>query len=473
MKRIVIDYMSNQYRTALIEDGQLLELIIENKDKKLAVGNIYIGKIKKILPSKFVFIDLGDEKNAFLYLNDKKDDFFYSFNELKGEKELTIKQGQEILVQVEKDAVDEKGAVVTGRLSFAGKYVVLLINDTGIGISKKIENTTKREELKNISKEMLPEGFGLIMRTNCENVSTDEIKEEIRKLLEKSRIVLEKGNYTKAPLLIYEAENETEKIIRDFSVNYSEDEVIVNSKQIYEEIKNYTNAKYYDNKIPIFDYYSIESQIEKALNNKIWLKSGGFIVIDETEALAVIDVNTGKHTGANHRKTVFKTNSEAVIEILKQVRLRNISGMIIIDFIDMQFEEDRAAIKQLLYEHKKKDRIPITIVGMTELSLMQLTRKKSRLPLSKVLLCDCPSCKGLGKIENELYISDKIRNRICSIFSQTIYNKVIISSNKRVIDAFRGNNDEYKEIEQLYGKEIILNIIPTQKLDYFEIEKKP
>lgn len=472
MKRIVIDALSNNVRTALCKDGELIEFIAEDKSSK--IGNIYLGTVKKILPSKFAFVDVGLEKNTFMQLSDKKQESLYKYNELTGKYNLKIREGDNVIVQIEKEGTELKGAVVSANLSFAGKYVVLIANQNGIGISKKIQNTELKKLLKKTAEDILPDGYALIMRTNCENTDIEYIKEEIKLLYEKSKSIIEKGKYIKSPSLLYEAENETEKIIRDFITN-DEDEIVINEKNILNkfDINKYkNNIILYDNDVPIFDFFGIQSQLEKAFNNKIWLKSGGFIIIDEVEACTVIDVNSGKFISKDHRKTVLKTNIEASVEIAKQIRLRNLSGIIIIDFIDMANTKDRDEVIKCLEEAVKKDRITTTVVGMTELGLMQLTRKKTRISLTKALTNICPYCKGIGRTENEAYIADRIKDKVCSIFAGTIYDLVTISSNKRIIEAFKGENNEYLMLEKKFGKKIKLNIISTQKLDYFEIEKE-
>lgn len=474
MNRIIIDCMSGRRQTALCRDEELIEFIPREDESIQSVGNIYVGRVEKILPSKFAFVNIGADKNAFLQLSDKKQESLYEYDEKSGKSRLKIKQGDNIIVQLEKEGSELKGAAVSVNLSFTGKYVVLIANQKGIGISKKIENNDIKLRLKKAAKEVLPEGYALIMRTNCQNAEAVEIKEEISFLYKKSLEIIEKGKYIKPPYLLYKAENETDKIIRDYIIN-DDDEIIVNEKSVYDELLSgeyKSNVRLYEGAADIFQQYGVQTRLEKALHSKVWLKSGGFIIIDEAEACTVIDVNSGKFIGADRHKTTLKTNLEAAEETAKQLRLRNLSGMIIIDFIDMAEPEDRQAVTDRLRSLVKKDRINTTIVSMTELGLMQLTRKKTRVSLLKALTVPCPCCSGTGRIENDSFIADRIRKRVCSIFADTIYNLVTISSNKRVIDAFKGKNNEYKLIEEKYGKLIRFNIISTQKSDYFEIEKE-
>ena len=477
MRKIYIDGLSDFFRTAVVENSELVELIIEEKNKSFSVGNIYTGIVKKILPSQFAFIDIGNSQNTFLQLTDKKEKNIFEYNEVKKKNELKIKCGQEIIVQIIKDGTEEKCPVVSSMITFSGKYIVLLFNDSGVNISKKIDNDSDREKLQLIGKKIIessPYQLGLIMRTNCLDVTEDIIIDEANKLILKYQEVIKKGTYTKAPAEIYKAETETYKLIRDI-LKGETDEIIMNDIFDYNRFsKEYTEfgkVTFYDEPIPMFDNFFIEKQIEKALHNKIWLKCGGFLVIDYTEACTVIDVNTGKHSGGNHRDTVLKTNIEASKEIAKQLRLKNLSGMIIIDFIDMKSAEDRQKVREVLEKEVKKDRVGVTVVGMTELGLMQITRKKARKPLAKLLTCKCPACMGNGFVFNEKFIADKIKNEICSIFSSTIYNKVIVSSNQKVINVLKGKNNEYKLIEDKFNGKIEFNVILTQKLDYYNLEK--
>lgn len=477
MIRILVDCLSNFYRTAVIENGELVELIIEEKEKDFSVGSIYAGIVKKILPSQFAFIDIGDSKNTFLYLIDGKEKNIFEYNDVKKQNELKIKCGQELIVQLVKEGTEEKCPVVSSMITFSGKYIVLLFNDRGVNVSKKISDEKERNRLIEVGEKIISKyslDFGVIMRTGCVDVGEDIIFAEADTLVEKYSEIIRKGTFYKAPFELYRAKSETDRIIRDLLKNDT-DEIVINESSVYDNFVNeYSNRGkviFYNNSVPLFDNFFVEKQIEKALHNKIWLKSGGFIVIDYAEACVVIDVNTGKCSAKSHRQTVLNTNIEAAKEVAKQIRLKNLSGMIIIDFIDMKFSEDRKNVRDILENEVKKDRVGVTVVGMTELGLMQITRKKVRQPIFKILTCKCPACGGNGFIFNERFISEKIKNEICSIFSSTIYNKVVIHSNQKVIDAFKGKNDKYKIIEEKFGGEIIFDVVMTHKLDYYKLDK--
>lgn len=465
-KTVVIDSIFEYERTALLEDGELKEIIFEEKGS-FNVGDIVVGKIKKILPNKFIFIDIGDEKSAFLCLTDKKEKNLFKFDEYKKKNVLKFKEGDEILVQIQKYGTDLKGICVTSKISLTGKYAVILLNDNHIGISKKIESN--REELKKIAEEILPENYGIILRTNCQNIEIETLKKEIIDLVYKSKEIIEKSNYIKAPKIIYKEKKESEKLIVDL-LNF-EDEIFINNierKEEIEKLKIFENIKLYDDKLPIFEAFCIETQIEKLFNNKIWLKSGGFIVIDEIEAMTIIDVNTGKNIEKNFEKMILKTNLEAIKEIAKQINLRNLNGMIMIDLIDMENKEDREKVFEEMKKYSKKDRQPITVYPINELGILPLTRKKGRNSISKMIMNTCNICNGTGKIKNENYICNTIKNKIISILSNTIYNKITINCHIKVSNNL---NKNIEFIKQKYNACIEIHPINTTKLDYFEIEK--
>lgn len=454
MRKIYMDCLSTYYRIALLEDGKLQEVVYTEKDEKASVGDIFVGKIEKVLPSKIAFVNIGEEYPVFLQLTDNK------------EKNNTFKAkpGQDIIVQIEKEAYNEKRAVATTCVSISGKYSVVVFDNSGIGVSKKITDNDRREVLRKIAEPYNVDGYSIILRTNCENTSDSEIEEEISVNLKKLKDIKNKGLYTKAPALLYKDVSVTEKTLRDL-YSSEEDLIIVNDRKVYDNIfKNGMNVEYYEDNIPMFHNYLIESQIDKLFYKKVWLKSGGYLIIDETEAMTVIDVNSGK---AVSQESFIKTNKEAAEEVARQIRLRNISGMIIVDFINTKGENDAQNLSNLLRNYISKDRVKTRIIGMTELGLMQLTRQKIRKPLSKYILCECPYCKGSGKVFLPEMIAEKIKTEIINVFTSTIYNKVTVSSNTAIIKSLKAifsMSNDYKD-------NITFNIIETAKADYYLIEK--
>ena len=374
-------------KIALVENGILLEYYDEDDRETRKEGNIYIGIVKDIVEGmQSAFVDIGTEKNSFIHLKDvlkkvdeKKEKLDMSFNIKK-----ILKPNQKILVQVKKDSNDKKGARVSTHINLPSKYIVLMPNTDIVTISQKIEDEKEQERLLKIVKENLSSGNGAIIRTSAEG-KEKEIIEDIKNIEKKwEKITKTNVNLNKnKPQLLYKSEDIIEKMLIDLTEKNIE-KIVVNEKQekenlekLIEENKEYKNIKIeLSESKNIFDIYDLEKQIKKIKNRKIWLKCGGFITIDKTEALTAIDVNTGKYTGnKNLEQTILKVNKEATVEIAKQIRLRDIGGIIIIDYIDMLKKEDKEEIIKLLKEELKKDRTKTQVEGFTKLDLMELTRK--------------------------------------------------------------------------------------------------
>ena len=397
MNRILVDETSYGTRIGVVENGTLVELIYEKKNSLPIVGNVYAGKIMNVLPGmQACFVDIGREKNAFLYYGDDKDN---NGNIVKP------KMGSDVIVQVEKAEMGAKGAVLTKRISFAGKFLVVIPGDDKIGISKKITDSVERKRIKDIIEQLLPENYGIIVRTEGKDKSYEIYEKEIKRLVEKSEGVLSVAEFAKAPSLLYTEINGVEKVLRDL-YNENIDEIVVNSCIDYETLIKLCEEKdispkkivMYESDVPMFENYYVASQAKAAFSKHVWLKSGGFIIIEQTEACVVIDVNTGKYTGkADLQKTILKTNLEAADEIARQLRLRNLNGMIIVDFIDMKTEENRKILQKHLEEAVAKDRLQTIVVGMTELGLMQITRKKKRQSIQQLMTRSCHCCGGSGR----------------------------------------------------------------------------
>lgn len=398
MNRILVDSTSYGYRIGVVEDGTLVELIYEKDHFLPIVGNIYVGKIMNVLPGmQAAFVDIGRERNAFLYYGEDKDD---AGNTIKP------KSGTDVLVQVEKAEVGNKGAVLTRKISFPGKFIVMIPGEHRIGISKKITDSEERRRIKEIANALLPEDYGMIIRTEGQGKPYEVYDKEIKTLIETSRSVLKRADYSKAPVLLYSEANGVEKVVRDY-FNDDIDELVVNDENDYNAILELCadmgfktgKVRLYTDEVPIFQNYYVQSQARAAFNKHVWLKSGGFLVIEQTEACVVIDVNTGKYTGkADFEKTILNTNIEAANEIAHQLRLRNLNGMIIVDFIDMKSVQNKKILQQTLEEAVSKDRLQTTVVGMTELGLMQITRKKKRQSIMNLMTRTCNVCSGTGRI---------------------------------------------------------------------------
>lgn len=370
---------------AAIENGKLVEIYEENEEKQKArnEGNIYSGIIKDIIPGmQAAFVDIGTEKNSFIHVKD-----IVPQVDEKIEKRIipnireTVKANQKILVQIQKDSNDKKGARTSTHIKLTGKYVILMPNTNIVTISQKVIDEKEKERLLKIIKSKLPENMGAILRTAAEKKSEKVLEQDLQQLLKKwEKIITKFETESNKPQLLYKSPCILEKIILDMPENKI-DKIEVNDKQEYEEIKRIldelqeTNIKL-ELKQEILEKYELEKQIEKTKQRKIWLNCGGFITIDATEALVAIDVNSGKFTGKSSLEdTVYKVNYEATIEIAKQLRLRDIGGIIIIDYIDMQKIENKEKIENLLKETLKQDRAKTQVEGFTRLNLMELTRK--------------------------------------------------------------------------------------------------
>ena len=469
-----MDISADLTRIALAENGELMELYYESKRDESLVGNIYAGRVANVMPNlQAAFVDIGVGKNGYYYYGNAR-------AVSDAEKNLAKpKVGDTLILQVEKDAVSSKGAVLSANFSFPGKFLVLLPKDAGeIGVSRKITNSEDRSRIREIVGELLPEGCGAIVRTNGEGKTREEFEKEINVLAAKAE-KLKTGEFIKPPALLLQENHPVKRAARDFYAP-DVDEYVVNDKNAYEELletgdyngENQPALKLHEEKLPLFESYFLESQSEKALDEHVWLKSGGFLVIEETEACVVIDVNTGKAAGKGDlQKTILKTNLEAAEEAAKQMRLRNLSGIIIIDFIDMADPNAQKEVTKRLEAAVKKDRIKTVVVGMTELGLMQVTRKKTRPSLKRQMTTKCRACEGTGRLPSIEWTVTKMRRETESILAHTIYNKLTVKADPRLLSAFAGQENAYvKYLEDDYG-----GIIHLEKAEMgfgqYEIEK--
>ena len=395
MREILVNVDEQNNKTiVVVENGKLIEKYQENYGEERLEGNIYLGKVENVLLGmQAAFVDIGKEKNTFIHIRDiipKASNETGNKNEPLNKHNIKnyIKTGMPILVQIKKDATSKKGARVSTHINLSGRYAVLMPNSNFITISNKIEKETEKNRLLKIVKEIVPQNYGIIIRTSAEEKSEEEIKRDINNLIITWQEIVNKYEKVKkqttfTPQLIYKNQGIIEKLIIDL-IDQDLSKVIVNEEKTYENIKKVLEkiALETDVKVElkkeknILNIYEIQEQLEKANNRKIWLKCGGFITIDKTEALTAIDVNSGKYVGTKDlEKTIFTVNKEATIEITKQIRLRDIGGIIIIDYIDMENKEDKAKILEILEENLKKDRSKTQVIGFTPLDLLEMTRK--------------------------------------------------------------------------------------------------
>lgn len=390
MQELLVSVEEDKKEILLVENGKLMERYVDEQGKERLEGNIYLGVVENVLPGmQAAFVNIGKEKNTFIHIRDiipkvsletgNKNENFANYN-IKD----YLKTGMPILVQVKKDSTNKKGARISAHLSIPGRFIVLIPEEKFITISQKIDSEDERERLKKILKENMNKGYGAIIRTSAIGQSRENILEDLKNVIEKyeeiqKEYAKQKKNERLEPVLIYKSEDITQRVITDL-MDKDLLTIKTNNEGVYDEIKSKLERNNKDIKVElqqdILNMYDLRKQLEDMENRKVWLKCGGFITIDKTEALTAIDVNSGKYTGKKDlENTIFTVNKEATIEIARQLRLRDIGGIIIIDYIDMQSKDNEEKIIELFEENLKKDRSKTQIVGFSKLNLLEMTRK--------------------------------------------------------------------------------------------------
>ncbi len=506
---LIINVSPWETRVALLEQGTAVEFHVERADSPSHVGNIYKGRVVRVLPGmQAAFVDIGLERTAFLYVTDVYDhlsefelmlgrtdcreesDGFPCDQEDEAESKLhytpppfriedLLHEGQDILVQVTKEPVGSKGARVTSHISLPGRHLVLMPTMNHVGISRRIEDDEERTRLKQIIEKLRPKGMGFIARTASEGVQKSDIKAEMDFLLKLWKSIQQKSTTLPIPSLVYEDLDITLRAVRDlFTGDVSR--LVVDSRQAYERILHFIDTfafelkprvELYTEELPIFDAFGIEMEMSRALGKKVWLKSGGYIVIESTEALTAIDVNTGKYVGKRHLEdTILKTNLEAAKEIAYQLRLRNIGGLIIIDFIDMSDPASREKVFKTLKDALKKDKCKTNILRMSELGLIQMTRKRNRESLKRLLTERCFYCEGAGVLKSRRTICYEIFRQISKNASSYEANAVQVSVHPKIGDMLLKEEASFVEtLEKGINKEIIIVPMPEFHLEQFDI----
>jgi ribonuclease G len=432
-KLIVINSAPYETRVATLESGVLVDFLLERGDDRNIIGNIYKGKVIRVLPGmQAAFVDIGMEKAGFLYAGDFVTPRLGFEADENGEEDLVedidihaarfpqeqyippiegmIRESQHLIVQVAKEPLGTKGARITSHITLPGRYLVLLTWSAHIGISRRIEDPGERERLLEIGERICLDGMGAIVRTAAEGRSEAELKADMDYLVRHWDTIQKKCEAASAPTLIHRELSLSLRAVRDmFTADTEEEYVRIRdfASQFFPRLLD--QIELYQGTQPIFEHYGVEIELARALDKKVWLKSGGYIVIEQTEALTVIDVNTGKYVGRSSlEETTVKINLEAVKEIVYQLRLRNIGGIITIDFIDMKTEENRDKVYQALVDALRADRSKTTICKISELGLVEMTRKRIRESLSRFLSEPCPYCSGEGIIKSKKTICYEI-----------------------------------------------------------------
>ena len=422
-EEILINITPQETRVAVLSAGQVQELVVERTSSRGLVGNIYVGKVARVLPGmQSAFIDVGLERAAFLHVAD-----IHEHRKPNGEPgkpiERVLAEGQPVLVQVVKDPLGTKGARLSTQVSIAGRMLVYLPQDPHIGVSQRIESEAERAQLKERLQALLPadEKGGYILRTLAEGASETELRTDVDYLRNLWRDIREQSLGGAAPRLLYQDLSLAQRVLRDMA-GESTTAVRVDSRENFVKLSEFAAAytpnvaaklEHYTGERPLFDLYNVEPEIEKALSRRVDLKSGGYLIIDQTEAMTTVDVNTGGFVG--HRTfddTVFKTNLEAAQAIARQLRLRNLGGIIVIDFIDMDLAEHRDAVLAEFRRALARDRTRMTVNGFTQLGLVEMTRKRTRESLAHVLCQPCPVCAGRGEVKTAQTVCYEILREI-------------------------------------------------------------
>jgi ribonuclease G len=496
---MVINTASHETRIALIENGTIAELYIERSRVKGIVGNIYKGKVVRVLPGmQAAFVDIGLEKAAFLYVADVFDamEEYESLMDGNGNKdeqpegetanlhplhpiEDLLQEGQELLVQISKEPIGTKGARITAHISLPGRHLVYMPTVDHVGISRRIEDEAERERLKEIVDRIKPPGGGFIVRTVSEGKSEEDLDADMHYLTKLWDGILKRNENAHPPFLIHSDLEVTQKVVRDI-LTESVNRIVVDSKPEHDRIVQFISTfmpkmKYsielYDEEEPIFDHFGLEVEISRALGRKVWLKSGGYIIIEQTEALTAVDVNTGRFVGKhNLEDTILKTNLEAVKEIAYQLRLRNIGGIIIIDFIDMEKEVNREKVFTALEEALKSDKSKTNILKISELGLVEMTRKRVRESIGQMMCEACPYCEGRGYVKSKTTVCHEIFRELRREMLDVHGAKVVLTVHPQVADLLYDEERRgLEELEKRFNKRIMVKAKPGFHQEQFEI----
>ncbi len=463
-EEILINVTPPETRVAVIENGVVQEIIIERSEKLGLVGNIYKGKVSRVLPGmQAAFIDVGLERTAFLHASD-----IYKESETSNINDL-LREGEEIIVQVVKDPLGTKGARLTTNISIPSRYLVFMPNIKTIGVSQKIEDATERERLKETLTNLSNESefnSGFIARTAADSVSENELKKDIQFLERLWRSICKKSSTIEAKKSIHEELPLALRALRDL-INNEVEKIKIDSKSTYDKamefIKNFipdaeSIIEYYPGEGPIFDLYSVENEIQKAMKRNVDLKSGGHLVIDQTEAMTTIDVNTGAFVGhRNLEETIFKTNLEAAQSICRQLRLRNLGGIIIIDFIDMNDLDHQRQVIRALERYLLKDHAKTHVTGVSSIGLVEMTRKRTRESLGHILCEPCSVCNGTGTLKTAETTCYEIYREILRESRQFDVKQLLVLASKEVVEKLLDEESQnLAELEQFIGKPIKL-----------------
>ncbi|TDR80387.1 RNAse G [Paludibacterium purpuratum] len=479
-EQILVNITPQETRVAVLEDAIVQELHIERSASRGIVGNIYLGQVKRVLPGmQSAFIEIGLERAAFLHIADVLEQRQHPTEPQRIEKMLF--EGQTVLVQVIKDPIGTKGARLSTQISLAGRFLVHLPQETHIGISQKIENEEERQSLKSRLELLLPPDMphGFIIRTSAETANDETLAADVDYLSKLWSDIRYKSKNLPAQSLLYEDLPLSLRVLRDM-VSEATEQVIVDSTENYSRMTEFAEQyvtlavdkiQRYSGERPLFELHGIEAEIDKALARRVNLKFGGYLIIDQTEAMTTIDVNTGGFVGnRNFDETIFKTNLEATQALARQLRLRNLGGIIIVDFIDMDNEDHRSAVLNELAKSLARDRTRVTLNGFTSLGLVEITRKRTRESLAHVLCETCPQCQGRGEVKTAQTVCYEIQREIVREARQFEARGFRILAAQPVIDMFL--DEESQSLAMLVdfiGKPVSLSVEASYTQEQFDV----
>lgn len=484
-RKIVLNISPYETRAAILENDQPIEFFFENKDTEKIVGCIFKGRVSNVVPgTQAAFVDIGIHKDAYLALAGVE------ANESEDEDDLkeiykrpiqdVLRVGQEVILQILKEPTPTKGPRSTMALSFPGRYLVLMPTVDHVGISRRISTDSERDRLKSIGKKICPKGMGVIFRTTAEGLDESVLQADFRWLLKVWHKMEARARGMPVRSMIHRDIPLPLKLVRDFFTD-NIDRFIIDSPDEYKNILEFCDflsplqraaLELYEGEMPIFEAFKLEKEIDNALQTKLWLESGGYIFIQRTEALVAIDVNSGRFSGGSDlEETVFKVNLEAAKIIARQIRLRNLAGMIIIDFIDMTDPKHRSQVLKTLREAFKGDRNRPNILDFSELGLIQMTRKRTSNSLEEILKTPCSFCGGQGSTLSLSMIANRIRHEVISDAQRYQTEKITIKASQEIVEFFKTQNEQrLKELENRVKRQIILVSNSEFQIDKYKIE---
>jgi ribonuclease G len=474
---ILINVTPQETRVAVTGSGVVQELLIERAASRGLVGNIYMGRVARVLPGmQSAFVEIGLERAAFLHVAD-----IWEHREASRPIEKILAEGQPVLVQAVKDPIGSKGARLSTQISIAGRLLVYLPNDPHIGISQKIEDENGRQLLRDRLRDLVPpdEKGGFIVRTLAESAAEEELRADLDYLRHLWQVIRSRSLGAEPPQLLYQDLSLAQRVLRDM-VTVDTARVLVDSRENFQKLAafaaNYmpqvrAKLEHYTGERPLFDLYNVETEIEKALSRRVDLKSGGYLIIDQTEAMTTIDVNTGGFVGSrNFDDTVFKTNLEAAQAIARQLRLRNLGGIIILDFIDMASQEHRGAVLEEFKRALARDRTRMSVSGFTGLGLVEMTRKRTRESLAHVLCEPCPICEGRGAVKTAHTVCYEILREILREARAFNAREYRVLASQAVIDLFQEEESaSVAMLSDFIGKPISMQVESSYSQEQFDI----